>query len=190
MSKKLLICGDSFSATSADANSWTNMLKQDFSITNLSQRGCSEYKIYKQIASQNLSKYDAVIVSHTSPYRLHTLNNPIHISDPLYKDACFIYNDTKDHSLTKSDLRPIIDFFEKYFDLDYAEYIHNLTLRDIEHICPINTLHISHLKWENLHKFSNHIDFNKVFLNERGDVNHYTSKGNQIVYETIKERLV
>jgi len=143
MRKNLLICGDSFSASSTDPTSWTNLLKQHFNITNLSQRGCSEFKIYKQITSQKLDNYDAIIVSHTSPYRLHTLNNPIHIADTLYKDACFIYNDTKEHSLINSELNPIVNFFEKHFDLDYAEYVHNLTLKDIENICPVNTLHLS-----------------------------------------------
>lgn len=190
MSKKLLICGDSFSASSTNPISWTNQLKQHFEITNLSQCGCSEFKIYKQIMSQDLTKYDAVIVSHTSPYRLHTLNNPIHLTDTQYKDACFIYNDVKEHSLTNPNLNPIVDFFEKHFDLDYAEYIHNLTLMDIEKRCPLNTLHLSHLEWENLYKFDNHLDFNNLFCSERGNVNHYTIKGNQAVYKIILERLL
>ena len=50
----------------------------------------------------------------------------------FYKDSSFIYNDVKEHSLTDPSLKPIVDFFEKYFDLEYANYIHNLTLKDIE----------------------------------------------------------
>ena len=95
MNKKILICGDSFSASSTEESSWTNLLKQHFTITNLSKRGCSEFNIYKQVTSQDLSKYDFIIVSHTSPFRLHTLINPIHINDVLYKDSSFIYNDVK-----------------------------------------------------------------------------------------------
>ena len=190
MNKKILICGDSFSASSTEESSWTNLLKQHFTITNLSKRGCSEFNIYKQVISQDLSKYDFIIVSHTSPFRLHTLINPIHINDVLYKDSSFIYNDVKEHSLTDSSLKPIVDFFEKYFDLDYAEYMHNLTIKDIEKLCPDNTLHLSHLEWKNLYKCSNHLDFNNLFYSERGNINHYTSKGNQIVYQTIKERLL
>jgi hypothetical protein len=92
--------------------------------------------------------------------------------------------------LTDTSLKPIVDFFEKYFDLDYAEYIHNLTIKDIEKLCPDNTLHLSHLEWENLYKCSNHLDFNNLFYSERGNINHYNNKGNQIVYQTIKERLL
>jgi hypothetical protein len=92
--------------------------------------------------------------------------------------------------LTDSSLKPIVDFFEKYFDLDYAEYMHNLTIKDIEKLCPHNTLHLSHLEWKNLYKCSNHLDFNNLFCSERGNINHYTTKGNQIVYQTIKERLL
>jgi hypothetical protein len=189
MNKKILICGDSFSSLHDDEFAWTNLIKQDFFVTNLSQRGCSEYKIYKQILSQNIHTYDYVIISHTSPYRLHTLENPIHINNPLYKDSCFIYSDVKKHATKNTNISPLVNFFEKYFDLDYAEYIHNLILKDIEKLCPVNTLHISHLEWKNLHRFSNHLDFNNVFLSHRGQTNHYDIKGNKIVYETIREKL-
>lgn len=189
MDKKILICGDSFSAQSDDDFAWTNLIKQDFNVTNLSQRGCSEYKIYQQLQSLDSYSYDYVIVSHTSPYRLHTLKNPIHIDNQLYKDSCFIYNDVKEHSNTMNNLAPLVDFFEKYFDLEYAEYIHNLTLKDIEKLCPTNTLHISHLEWKNLYRFTNYIDFNNVFLRHRGQTNHYDVTGNKIVYEKIRKKL-
>jgi hypothetical protein len=189
MSKKILICGDSFSAPCTDDFAWTNLIKQDFKVTNLAQRGCSEYKIYKQLLSQDIRKYDYIIVSHTSPYRLHTTENPIHINNQSHKESCFIYNDVKEHANTTEELVPLVNFFEKYFDLEYAEYIHNLILKDIEKLCPNNTLHLSHLEWKNLYRFSNHIDFNNVFLNHRGIANHYDNEGNNVVYNTIKERL-
>jgi hypothetical protein len=189
MSKKILICGDSFSAPCTDDFAWTNLIKQDFKVTNLSQRGCSEYKIYKQLLSQDIRKYDYIIVSHTSPYRLHTTENPIHINNQSHTESCFIYNDVKEHANTNKELVPLVNFFEKYFDLEYAEHIHNLILKDIEKLCPNNTLHLSHLEWKNLYRFSNHIDFNNVFLNHRGIANHYDNEGNKVVYNTIKERL-
>jgi len=187
---KLLICGDSFSAPSNEPSAWTSLIKQHFEVTNLSQRGCSEYKIYKQINSQNLNKYDSIIISHTSPYRIYTPLNNFHAADPLYKDACFIYTDVKENSLTNSKLNSVVDFFENHFDLEYAEYIHNLILSDIEKLCPKDTLHLSHLEWKNLYRFSNHIDFNNLFVKQRGNVNHYNIEANEIIYKKIKKNLL
>jgi hypothetical protein len=189
MGKKLLICGDSFSAPCADGLAWTNLIKQEFNVTNLSQRGCSEYKIYKQLLSTDIYTYDYIIVSHTSPYRLHTTENPIHLNNPAHKDSCFIYNDVKEHANTISNLAPLVNFFERYFDLEYAEHVHNLILKDIEKLCPSNTLHLSHLEWKNLYRFSNHLDFNSIFLSHRGQSNHYDLEGNEVVYNTIREKL-
>ena len=62
--KKILICGDSFSSDWSpeypDCQGWPNLLAKDYKVTNLSQAGCSEYRIYKQIKSKNLDNFDFV----------------------------------------------------------------------------------------------------------------------------------
>ena len=54
----LLIIGDSFAADwsvkYADKKGWPNFLAEKYSVTNLAQAGCSEYKIKKQLDSVNL----------------------------------------------------------------------------------------------------------------------------------------
>ena len=62
---ELLIIGDSFSADWSikynDYLGWPSLLLEHYQITNLSQAGVGEYKIYKQLLSvTNLEKYDII----------------------------------------------------------------------------------------------------------------------------------
>ena len=189
---KLLICGDSFAAdwtVKVKEKGWVNLLEQDYKITNLAQAGCSEYKILKQLQSVNLDKFDMVLVSHTSPFRLYVPEHPVHHKDKLHKNSCLLYSDVLEHLPDHPELKPVVEYFDKYFDIQYAEYMHNLLLRDIEELCPCKTLHISHIDWKNLHEFEIFANFKEVFAKHRGSVNHYTEEGNQIVYQSVSNRL-
>lgn len=182
---KLLIAGDSFAADwQSNIPGWPNLLANDYDITNIAQAGCSEYKIYKQLCSVNLEAFDHIIVSHTSPYRIYTKENPVHKNNPVHKDSCFIYSDVSEHKLSC-----VAEFFEKHFDTEYAEHVHNLLLKDIESMSPKNTIHITSFVWDRLYKCINWIDFNKVFVSHRGIVNHYNNKGNYIVYNKLLKEL-
>lgn len=190
--KTLLICGDSFSADwsiVANQQGWVNYLADDFKVTNLSQAGCSEFKILKQLQSVNVNAFDNVIVSHTSPYRLYVRHHPIHDKNPLHKNSCLIYEDIKAHAKTNATLLPITLYMEQYFDLEYAEHIHNLLIKEIESICPVNTLHVSHVNWENLYCCKNWLNFKEIFQKHRGKVNHYNEKGNRLIYRIVKNNL-
>jgi len=190
--EKLLICGDSFAAdwsVKRNSKGWVNMLERDFNVTNLAQAGCSEYKILKQLKSVNLDDFDKIIVSHTSPYRLYVKQHPVHSKDSLHNNSCLLYADIVEHAKTDPSLDSLVEYFEKYFDLEHAEYIHNLLLKDIEVLTPKNTLHISHIDWKNLYQFNTFINFKKVFNKHRGDVNHYNQLGNNIVYQKVLEEL-
>ena len=64
MQQRLLICGDSFSTDwtkKYEGIGWVNMLEKNYKITNISQAGVSEYKIYQQLNSVDLSKFDKTI---------------------------------------------------------------------------------------------------------------------------------
>lgn len=190
--KKLLICGDSFAADWSSFRKhagWVNMLEQDFNVTNLAQAGCSEYKILKQLQSISLEYFDEIIVSHTSPYRLYVDKHPIHSEDSMHKNSCLLYTDICEHLDTNPEINPIVEYFEKYFDLEYAEHIHNLLLKEIEFLVPKKTLHLCHIKWKNLYEFEKFINFENVFNSYRGDVNHYNDLGNHIVYQKVLEKL-
>jgi hypothetical protein len=189
---KLLICGDSFAAdwtVKVKGVGWVNLLEQDYKVTNLAQAGCSEYKILKQLQSVNVDNYDLVLVSHTSPFRLYVNEHPVHNKDKLHKNSCLLYSDVMEHLPNHPKLKPVAEYFEQYFDVEYAEHMHNLLLREIEEFCPQKTLHVSHIDWKHLHEFDNFINFKEVFTKHRGSVNHYTEEGNQIVYQSVVNRL-
>ena len=63
---KILIAGDSFATVWPDSQlGWPTLLAKKYSVVNLAQAGIGEYKILKQIQSQEINNFDLVIVSHT-----------------------------------------------------------------------------------------------------------------------------
>lgn len=191
--KKILICGDSFAAdwtVKYKGKGWPNLLSDEYDVTNLAQAGCGEYKIYKQIISQQLDNYDTIIISHTSAFRLYIENpHPVHHSDPLHKNSDLIYTDLEEHSKSRSGLSSILFFFKNYFSFEYAEFTHQLLLEKIHSIVKNKTVvHITNLEGECNYPFDV-INFNYIFKNHRGLLNHFDDTGNQLVYEKIKSLL-
>ena len=180
---KILICGDSFAAnwkTETNTSGWVNLL-EDTHIK--AQAGVGEYKILKQLQSCKLELYTHIIISHTSPYRIHTITNPLHMNDSLHYACDFIYEDVKDR------LPDVEKFFTDYFDLEYSIYVHTKICHDIDKLTKkYNTIHMNHVDWTNLYKFTDQMDFSKLkkTLNES---NHYSDKENKIVYNKILDRI-
>jgi hypothetical protein len=180
---KILICGDSFAADwtkKYEGYGWVNILSNDHTVHNIAEAGVSEYKIFKQLESINLKDFDKIIVSHTSPYRIPVKEHPIHSKDILHYNCDLIYSDLKEHKdnlLIKS----AIDFYENLFDLDYACFIHELIIKEIN------------LKYQNLINITffssnkNMYNFEDVYLNNKGLINHMNDQGNKIIYNKIKE---
>jgi len=188
---KILIAGDSFSTVWPDTSgSWVDLLSNDFIIDNLSQAGIGEYKILKQIKSTDTSKYNAVIVSHTSPSRIHTRNNPLH-KNGLHKDCDLIYTDLeKRFDWFNENLRISKKFFEYHYDDEYQIDIYNLIREEIKKTIKTRYISISHVGIaSSLSIEKDHIDFSNLWLKNRGNINHYNRDGNQIIYKTIKEAL-
>ena len=198
MAKKILICGDSFAADwtvkyQNQGLGWPNLLEKNFSVTNVAQAGCGEYKIYKQIESQDLSQYDFIIVSHTSPYRLHTNFHPIHYKDTLHKNSDFIYKDVKERVKTnkESELISIVNYFEQYFDIDHAKFVHMLVCKEIENKLKnfSNVLHITPFSWKDFFSFDNMLTIEDFPFVTNG-LNHYSIEHNHIIYNKILERIL
>lgn len=186
----ILICGDSFAAdwtVKYSGQGWPNMIANDYNVTNLAQAGCSEYKIYKQLTSIDLNQFDKIIISHTSPYRIPIKIHPVHAKDLLHKNSDLIYTDIKEHSKTNTNLSSIIDFFENYFDIESSLFVHNLICEKIDKITKsIPTIHLTNSDWNGLYLFDNMLNFEYLFKSNRGLINHYDEKGNQIIYRAIK----
>lgn len=189
---KLLVAGDSFAAQWPDVTTgWVNYLEDYYDVTNVGQAGVGEYKILKQIQSQNIKNFDLVIVSHTSPSRVHTANHPLH-KDGFHKNCDLIFNDIADRvSFFNQNLSASQSWFKYHYDENYQIDIYNLVREKINSIIDIPYLSVSHVDIVNqLAIEKNHIDFSDLWKIERGTMNHYTYKGNTIVFNAIKNKLV
>jgi|TARA_R110000803_G_C11863449_1_gene307484 hypothetical protein len=194
---KILICGDSFAAdytVKYSGKGWVNYIAEKNHVVNIAQAGCGEYKIYKQLYSQikNLKNYDRLIISHTSPYRIHVENHPFYAEDLLHKNCDFIYNDVADKKEQCAELACVAEYFENFYNLEYAKFTHSLICEKIETIVDtagIQCLHIANTEWNDLYNFKNMLNFYNHFLNYRGIVNHYSDEGNRIIFQDVLERL-
>lgn len=187
---KILIAGDSFAAKWPTGNyGWVDLLSKIYDVTNVAQAGVSEYKIYKQIKNIDLSEFDFVIVSHTSPSRIHVKEHPLH-KIGLHENCDLIFNDIDRFSWFNQKLKIAKGWFKHFYDDEYQIEIYKLLREKINNIINIPYISLSHIEIVNQLKLEkNHIDFSKLWHDERGVVNHYTEKGNQIVFKTIQKKL-
>ena len=168
----VLIVGDSFASKyNGKYPGWANLLEQDYKVTNLAQPGISEYKILKQVESIAIDQFDRCIISHTSPYRIHTAYHPLH-TEGFHKHSDFIYADVKDR------LPDVERFFTEYFDLDYAVCIHELLKKQIA--CLLQ--HIHTIDTESL-------GLQELFSQQPGEVQHLSEDANLKFYNQLRELL-
>jgi len=186
-STRLLIAGDSFAAKVkiyTQSAGWPELLAEQFDVTNLAQAGCSEYRIWQQLVSSDLSKFDCVLVSHTSPYRVPIQHHPIHKSG-LHQNCDAIYQDVKSHNI-----HTLIDFFENYFDMNYAQDMHQLIGQAIDqNLKSIPSIHVCHVEKNLPYNYKNMLNFSDVWKTHPGTVNHYSANGNQIVLEKVRDKI-
>ena len=191
--KKILIAGDSFAAdwtVKYNGRGWPNVLSEYFNVTNIAQAGCSEYKIWLQLSEKNIKKYDAIIVSHTSPNRIYVKKHPVHDKDLLHKNSDLIYSDLKYHLSKHAEIGSIVEFFENYFDLEYANFIHGLICDKINNYLESynnKIIHISHYNKNELKYFTNGIkqSFESI-KSQPGLINHYNEQANLQIARILK----
>jgi len=133
---RLLVVGDSFAAEWPDRSGWTSVLAKQYSVTNLAQSGCSQYRILQQIQSVSLSDYDCVIAAHTNPYRVPTRKHPVHSQNSFLAKADLLYSDIDYHSARwyarfNPGLIAAKKFFHYHFDWQYQQDVYCLIRREI-----------------------------------------------------------
>lgn len=188
---RVLICGDSFAADWSRARppypGWPTILGQTLQVTNVGQAGCSEYKIWLQITKQNIRRYDHVIIAHTSPYRIAIDTHPDHHHDPLHSHCDLIYTDVA--ASHNPELACARDFFERFYRMDYARFVHELIIRrEIEWLQQHgaqSVLHVSGLHGEFMPAGTCDMDFSEWFARHRGQCNHLNQSANQDVAQRI-----
>jgi len=189
---KVLIAGDSFAADwqikYPNKKGWPNLLAEKYDVTNIAQAAVSEYKIWQQIKSVDLNKFDSVVISHASPNRIYCVQHPVHSADPLHKDSDLIYADLLEQPATK-DVQLAIDYFERYFELDYYKDVSDLIcmeiLNTLGQYTHLNQFHLTNYISDTKYDFLPSYNLNKIFVQHRGLINHFDDQGNQILYNII-----
>jgi hypothetical protein len=188
--KRILIAGDSFAANwskkySAD-KSWPCILANKYCVTNVAQAGVSEYKIYKQLEKATVEQFDLVIISHTSMYRVHTKQHPVHVKDILHCNADLLIGDVEYHKnrlynrFNKS-LQSAYNYFLYHYDEQYYCDIYNMLKERIISKTPPNTLHLCAFEEGNF--------LNTVYNKHRGFVNHLDDQGHNKVLNYIESKI-
>ena len=187
MQQRLLICGDSFSTDwtkKYKGIGWVNMLEKNYKITNISQAGVSEYKIYQQLNSVDLSKFDKILVSHTSAYRIPIQEHPVHKDDLLHYNCDILFSDVEKH-LDNPIMKTAYDFYSDIFYPEYFCFVNDLIYDKIKEITPSAT-HITF--FDNFYDNSVH-KFENIFLENKGTINHLNELGNKMIYQKVLKLL-
>lgn len=183
----ILICGDSFASDysvtgqSLEYIGWPQLLAKNYNITNLAQAGCGEYKIYLQTQQANIKNFDCAIIFHTSPYRIYVKEHPTLKDTCLHKNSDLIYHDIKNQDWFE-DQQVLTTFFEKYFDLDHAKFVHELIQEKIKKfMIGIPTFHTG------INLCDLNFDASYIFKKYRGNVNHFDRLGNELMAKQINK---
>lgn len=179
MVKKLLIIGDSFSA-SDDANSWCSKF-HDFETHNVSMSGSSEYRLIKQLNSLDVTDYCQVIFVHTSPNRIYVDQNPYHEFSSTHNHCDLIFQDIHAR-LPDPYAANVVWWFENVFDLEQAMFNHTLLVEHALKKLP-NALHLTFFDYALPGVHSLH----KIWKDHPGTINHMSAAGNQVVIEKLKQ---
>jgi len=188
---KILIAGDSFAARwPEEVLGWVNYLERQYNVTNLAQAGVGEYKILKQLESINLDDFDLVIVSHTSPSRVHTPTHPLH-NNGFHKDCDLIYTDLESHhSFFNNSLTTAKGWFKHHYDEEYQIDVYNLIRKEINNKINIPYISLTHIEIAAKLAFEkDNIDFSDLWKKQRGDINHYTEIGNRVIFKILVEKI-
>ena len=175
---KLLIIGDSFSANN---NGWPSMLGHQ--VINKSENGIGEYKIFAK--SKNIVSCDKIIFNHTSPWRVHTRIHPIHKNNPERSNNDFLLNDVEYHSKTNKDIGIVSEYLKKYFDPQYQQDVYNLLLKEI--MCIPDSIHITFHDPDDTSQILH--NYNHVFKQYPGNINHMSYEGNKLIANLIGQLL-
>ncbi len=187
--KKILIVGDSFASDWTLKNitfkGWVNLLADTYSVTNIAESGVSEYKIWQQLETTKLKNYNWIIVSHTSPYRLHTKSHPIKYKSVLHTNSDMLYGDIEYHAskwknIFNKSLRTAYNWFIYHYDKTYQENVYQLICNKIDNILSKH----NNIQIDNFDPDTKHLNYMKYCTPNSG-VNHFDQKTNHMIYQQI-----
>ena len=185
--KNIVIVGDSFS-TDVGVDSWVTRLSNKYNIKNFSQRGISEYRLYRIILKniEEISNADAVIIFHTNMDRIFV---PDHVSFQSRQLSTHTQMDMMaNDALTDKQWKKIACHYYRYFyDQDQQNCVYQLLIEKIDQLIATQKIYCS--------GFNVNCDdvtiklFNQVRADYPGTINHLNSTGNQLVYNYLESVL-
>lgn len=194
--KNILIIGDSFAADWSvkftEYKGWPNLLSEKFNVTNLAQAGVSEYKIFKQLESIEINDFDIIIVSHTSPYRVPTVEHPVHNNDVLHHSADLMLNDLLYHNkklknIFNFKLKSALGFFKYHYNVEFYETTYGLYRKAIEN--KLSNTNLIVLNFFADSKYPCTLNFVEIAKLYAGVINHMSASGNEIVFQHIIDKI-
>lgn len=185
--KRILIAGDSFSSAELAGDlGWTKLLADRHLVVNISQPGIGEYKILKNLEQQNLSEFDWIIVSHTSPNRVHCQENLLYPADHVYRKSDLLFSDVENKKSTQDLAHSVYDYFRYVFDPAYYEFVHTACCEKIDQLTRAHqVIHITNFDWNGLYAFPNLLNFYELWCDNRGSYVHYNAHGNRVIFDTV-----
>lgn len=184
--KKISIIGDSFSSDDVDDTSWISLLSKQYCITNYSQRGISQYRLYKHLVCnlKEIEQSDAVIIFHTNPDRVYI---PDGVSFPSRLLDSHPYCDlVANDSLEKKDWKNIAENFYRYFyDQEQQNLYYQLLVeRMIKLLDTHKVIHCS--GFDTLPNIKSFLQLQQQYP---GTVNHCSALGNYKIYNYLAGEL-
>lgn len=184
--KKISIIGDSFSSDTVSPASWIKILSNHYNVSNYSQRGISQYRLYKNliINYHSIKQSDAVIIFHTNPDRVYV---PDEVNFPSRMLNSHLYCDlVASDSLEKQSWKHIVENFYRYFyDQEQQNLYYQLLVERM--IKLLNDQKVIHCSGFNLHL--NIKSFLPIQQKYPGDINHCSAEGNNQIYQYLIKEL-
>lgn len=187
---KILLVGDSFAADWTvkykDYKGWPNLLAEKYDVTNLAQAGVGQYKIYKQLQSIEIEKFNVVISSYTSPYRVHTEQHPIHHRDLLHGNCDLLANDIEYFAKNDKGNKSLIaarNYFKYHFDFDYYNTIYEMLVDKCNQLIG----NVKHIQISNLTYVTK--EWDEITTKHKGLINHLSNEGNKVIFEKLIKML-
>ena len=181
----IVILGDSFSSDE-HRDGWIAQLRQHHQIENLSQRGISQFRIYKlfQKNIDLINKADLFLIWHTNPQRIYL---PDDVDAPIRNLSTHSTADmVAEDSMNRHGWKDIAKTYYKYFfDEEQNQIFFDLMVNQIRQCVKTKIIECTGFK----NNDSKVKSFYAVKKQHSGCINHMNPSGNRMVYDWIEKQL-
>jgi len=181
----IAILGDSFSSDT-DTDSWVTLLGKNHNVCNFSQRGISQFRIYKIFLSniEFINSCDRLILWDTNPYRIYLNDN---VDYPTRDLTSHPYADmiTSDVMIHKEWSKIAKTYYKYFFDEEQQDTFSKLLINEMLGLIRIPVVRCTGFDINNPGVKS----FFDIKQQHNGTINHMDATGNKLVLEYIQGEL-